>query len=71
MDDNGLLQELVAATGLPEELILQTLMRLLERDGINPSEASLDDIRRITADYLLEVFSEILDDGIRTPEQTA
>lgn len=70
MDDNKLIQELVAASGLPEEFILSTLQRLFDRAGVNPAEAGIEDLRQITSGYLLEVFSEILDEGLRMDPAT-
>jgi hypothetical protein len=71
MDDNNLLKDLVDASGLPEEFILKTLTRILRHGGVDPANAGIEDVRKVTADYLLDVFSEILDEGLRSDSATA
>lgn len=70
MDDNKLIKNLVDASGLPEEFILKTLTRILLHNGVNPVDANLEDVRKVTADYLLDVFTEILDEGLRLDPAT-
>ena len=51
-----LIQEITQSTGLPENLIQDELTTLLTSAGIQPDNATLDDLRRILAEYMQEVL---------------
>ncbi len=51
-----LLKEISEATGLPSQLIDDELIRLISEAGKSPSEASLEDLREVMAQYLQEVI---------------
>lgn len=51
-----LFKQVTDATGLPNELISAELTRLLERSGIDPQAVTLDDLRRVLAEYVQDVL---------------
>ncbi len=51
-----LLGEITAATGLPEDLVTDELTRLIEAAGLNPQNTTLEDLRRILAEYVQDVL---------------
>ncbi|MCM2282158.1 MAG: hypothetical protein NDI61_09965 [Bdellovibrionaceae bacterium] len=51
-----LLMELIAATGLPQELVTSELNALIKKAGLDPARLSLEDIRLILAEYVQDVL---------------
>jgi hypothetical protein len=48
--------EVTEATGLPKELISEELGQLISAAGVDRSEMTLDDLRRILADYVQDIL---------------
>ena len=59
MEDNVLLQELIAATGLPTDLVANRLKALLLDAGVSPKDATMEHVREVLADLLSDVFLEL------------
>jgi hypothetical protein len=57
-----LLGEITEATGLPKELVSAELVRLIEAAGLTPAETTLDDLRKILANYVQDVLLEAKQD---------
>ncbi len=55
-DDPQILQNLISATGLSEELISSELKLLSERAGLDPKDLTIEDLRQILAEYVQEVL---------------
>jgi hypothetical protein len=51
-----LITSLAVATGLPQEMISKEIIQLIEKSGKKPEEVSLEDLRRIVADYLQDTL---------------
>jgi hypothetical protein len=51
-----LFSQVIDATGLPEDGVSQELNRLLSQAGVERSEMTLDDLRRILAEYVQDVL---------------
>lgn len=51
-----LLKEITENTGLPEQLIQDELQTLIASAGIHSDSVTLDDLRRILAEYMQEVL---------------
>jgi hypothetical protein len=60
MDGSGskLIQDIAAATGLPENSATSELQRIIESAGKNSENISLDEIRVLLADYLQDILLE-------------
>ena len=58
MTGENLLNELIAATGLPKEALKLEMKQLIEQRGAAISEISLDDIRIILVEYLQKTILE-------------
>jgi len=56
MSGKELLNEVVAATNLPQDPLNQELMQLLEKAKCAQESLSLEDLRQILADYAQEVL---------------
>jgi hypothetical protein len=52
---NKLFEEVTDLTGLPEELIGDELKALLDKKGIAKEEMTIDCLREMLAEYLVEV----------------
>lgn len=59
MEEHSLLAEFVKATGLPLEVVTHLMAKLIVENGIDPQALSLEDLREITGQYLLDVFSDL------------
>jgi len=59
MDENSVVQEFIAATSLPAEMVYALLANYAQEFGIDTASLTLEDLRKITAFYLTEVFGEI------------
>jgi hypothetical protein len=51
-----MLETVVTATGLPDELINEELNMLVAKAGLKPEEMTLDDLRMILAEYVQDVL---------------
>lgn len=51
-----LINEIASNTGLPEDIMKNELGRLIEGAGLDSNIVSLDDLRRVLADYAQEVL---------------
>jgi hypothetical protein len=51
-----LFSQVIDATGLPQDGVSQELNRLLNQAGVERSEMTLDDLRRILAEYVQDVL---------------
>lgn len=51
-----LLQEVTAATGLPEPLVMDELTSVIKNRGFSPEDISLEQLRIALADYMREVL---------------
>ena len=56
---NKLITEIASNTGLPETLMTQELDRLVESAGLESNIVSLDDLRRVLAEYAQEVLMQV------------
>ena len=56
---NKLVQELLSATGLPEELIGQEFQGLAEKYQTSTENVGLEELRQLMADYLQDVMLEL------------
>ncbi len=55
-NDPEMLQNLISATGISEDLISSELKQLTARAGIDPKDLTIEDLRQILADYVQEVL---------------
>jgi|GEM_PF-2089001 len=51
-----LINEIASNTGLPQDLMTNELGRLIEGAGFDSNVVSLDDLRRVLAEYAQEVL---------------
>ena len=58
MDEPKIFDLLIEATGLPRESIQNELTNLLSRRGLDPADATLDDMREVLAHYLQDALVE-------------
>ena len=56
MSGTKLITEIAANTGLPEATMTKELGRLIEGAGLDTKIVSLDDLRRVLADYAQEIL---------------
>lgn len=61
--------EVTAATGLPTDLIADELARLIEAAGVEKSEMTLEDLRRILAEYVQDVLVSVKDELGQAPQK--
>ena len=61
--EKGLIDAVVAATGLPETPIKRELTGLLNEHGKNAEDITLDELREIMAAYLQTVMLELADES--------
>jgi hypothetical protein len=54
----ALIQELSAASGLPDDLIGEELSRIIMGAGKSTADVTLDDLRELLANYLQDVLAE-------------
>lgn len=59
----GLAQELIAATGLPQDPVEREFNKILERYGKSQDELTLDELREVMAEYLQIVFLELAEEN--------
>lgn len=52
----NLLSHIAANTGLPEDLMTKELGSLVEGAGLDSNVVSLDDLRRVLAEYMQEIL---------------
>jgi hypothetical protein len=52
----ALISELTTATGLPEDLMTDELTRLIANAGLRPEQVTLDDLRKILAEYVQDIL---------------
>ncbi len=57
--ESGLLKTVVAATGLPETPVHSELNSLITKNGFNPDDLTLEELREVMAEYLNLVFLEM------------
>ncbi len=55
-DSQDILTNLIAATGISEELISSEIKSLTDRAGIKPQDLTIEDLRQILAEYVQEVL---------------
>ena len=60
MELNSLLKQVVQETGLPVEIIGPEIQRLIELEGKNLEDVSLDDLRQMLMKYLKDVLFHCL-----------
>jgi len=66
-----LLTQLLAATGLPQDLIAREVADLITAAGAQPEDLTLDQLRDIVANYLQEVMVQAkLRDGSEAEPNT-
>ena len=53
---NKLISQIALNTGLPNEIMTDELSRLLGAAGLEPEMVTLDDLRKVLADYAQEVL---------------
>lgn len=51
-----LLEEVVDATGLPEDMMSKELNRLVSQAGLESKDLTLEDLRTILAEYVQDVL---------------
>lgn len=56
----NLVDILVAQSGLPEQFVRPRLVMLIQQKGIDPEQVSLDQVREILSDLLLDMIQETL-----------
>jgi hypothetical protein len=59
---DALFEQVTEATGLPQDLMSNELGRLLKKCGVSQSEMTLDDLRRVLADYVQDVLLSAKDE---------
>lgn len=63
--ESELLQTVVAATGLPETPVHNELRELIAKNGFDPADLTIEELREVMAEYLNLVFLEIADNSDR------
>ncbi len=53
---NKLISQIASNTGLPEEMMVAELGRLIGSAGLDKDVVSLDDLRRVLAEYAQEIL---------------
>lgn len=51
-----LIEQLIKATGLPTDIMRAEVLRLLNKSNIQPTSVSLDELRKVMADYVQDVL---------------
>lgn len=54
-----LMETVIEGTGLPDSMVRDEFQNLLDKHGLTAESLTLDDLRRVMADYLQDVFLEI------------
>ena len=54
----NLVDVLITQCGLPEQFVRPRLLMLIEQRGIDPDQVSLDQVRDILSDLLLDMINE-------------
>jgi hypothetical protein len=55
----GLLDSLIAETGLPEKDLRVELFKVIQKNKFSPDNLTMDELREIMSEYLNIVFLEI------------
>ena len=63
-----LLKQIASATGLPQGLVEKDLIKLIEEQGLDATDVSLDDIRDVLAKHLRTVLLEAKEEIENDPE---
>ncbi len=58
---NELFKKVIESTGLPLDLIDKELCQVLEKNGLSPSEVSIEELRTVLSGYLRQVISSAKD----------
>ncbi|MBK7845313.1 MAG: hypothetical protein IPJ71_16795 [Bdellovibrionales bacterium] len=58
MKGSELLKAIAEATGLPTNLILSELKKLVQKEHDPIEQLTLDDLREVLADYLQDILTE-------------
>jgi|GEM_PF-6437729 len=62
MDEtNNVLEDIINATGLPEDLVSTSLKAYILESGKSPQNMSMDEVRDILVNLLQDVFLDIKD----------
>ena len=56
MSGTKLIRQIAANTGLPEEAMTKELGRLIEGAGLDSNVISIDELRRVLADYVQDIL---------------
>lgn len=57
-----LIQQITNSTGLPEDLIQDELNTLITAAGVQPENVTLEDLRKILAEYVQDVLVQAKED---------
>jgi hypothetical protein len=52
----NLIEQISESTGLPENLVQDELVTLVSAAGLNPESVTVEDLRKILAEYLQDVL---------------
>ncbi|MBK8202354.1 MAG: hypothetical protein IPK68_08615 [Bdellovibrionales bacterium] len=58
MKGSELLEAIAEATGLPNNLILSELKKIVQKEHYPLDQLTLDDLREVLADYLQDILTE-------------
>ena len=58
---NELFEQVATLTGLPQDVIRKELHVMMEKKGINPMSLTLEQLRKVMADYLREVLCSAIE----------
>lgn len=59
MNGSELLETIAEATGLPYNLILSELKKLVQKEHYPLDQLTLDELREVLADYLQDILTEV------------
>jgi len=59
MEEKSLIQDFIEATGLPLEIAVRLLAELLVKENIDPMTVTVEDLRRLTKNYLMDLLNDL------------
>lgn len=68
--NNQLLQNVIAETQLPKDIISNELIKLINKSNYNVEDLTMNQLREVLADYLQDVFVELMDHSQETTPES-
>lgn len=59
MEEKSLIHEFIEATGLPMDIAVRFMAELFVKENIDPTTVTVEDLRRLTKNYLMELLNDL------------